>query len=138
MDCLFCKFAHKEIPLDFLYEDEDVFAINDIAPQAPVHILIIPKRHFENAGEVAGDESATLATMHNWAKKLATEKNLHGYRTVFNTGASAGHQSFTRIYTCLAGVISPGHQVKSSICINESNVNHRPNCYSDGFTNRTK
>ena len=94
MDCLFCKFANKEIPLDFLYEDEDVFAIKDIAPQAPVHILIIPKRHFENAGEVAGGEPATLAAMHNLAKKLATEKNLEGYRTVFNTGASVGQSVF--------------------------------------------
>ena len=94
MDCLFCKFANKEIPLDFLYEDEDVFSINDIAPQAPIHILIIPKRHFENAGEVAGGEPQTLAAMHNLAKKLATEKNLDGYRTVFNTGASAGQSVF--------------------------------------------
>ena len=53
MTCIFCKIAHKEIPSDFLYESEKVVAFNDLTPQAPVHVLVIPKAHFENAGELS-------------------------------------------------------------------------------------
>lgn len=94
MDCLFCKFANREIPLDFLFETENIFAINDINPQAPVHILIIPKRHFENAPELAASESETLAQIFTSAKEIAGQKGLDSYRTVFNTGAGAGQSVF--------------------------------------------
>ena len=94
MECLFCKFANKEIPLEFQFENENIFAINDIAPQAPTHILIIPKRHFENVGDLSISEPNTLVEIFQSAKKLAEESGLSGYRTVFNTGASAGQSVF--------------------------------------------
>ena len=94
MDCLFCKFATKEIPLDFIFENEDLFSINDISPQAPTHILIIPKRHYENAAELAFNEGSTLVQMFQIAKELAERNELNGYRTVFNTGSSAGQSVF--------------------------------------------
>ena len=94
MDCLFCKFATKEIPLDFVYESDTVFAINDIDPQAPTHILIIPKAHFENAPELAQGEPKTIAEIFNVAKEIAAERELDGFRTVFNTGAGAGQSVF--------------------------------------------
>ena len=94
MDCLFCKFANKEIPLDFVFESDDIFAINDIDPQAPTHVLIIPKRHFENAPELAAAESATLAQLFDAAKAISAERGLDSFRTVFNTGAGAGQSVF--------------------------------------------
>jgi histidine triad (HIT) family protein len=94
MDCLFCKFANKEIPLDFVYESENIFAINDINPQAPTHILIIPKRHFENAPDLANGESATLSEIFKSAKALSEKNGLDSFRTVFNTGAGVGQSVF--------------------------------------------
>jgi histidine triad (HIT) family protein len=94
MDCLFCKFAMKEIPLEFLYESENIFAINDIEPQAPTHVLLIPKRHFENAPELAAAESETIAEIFKVAKKISEERGLDSFRTVFNTGSGAGQSVF--------------------------------------------
>ena len=94
MDCLFCKFANKEIPLDFVYESENVFAINDIDPQAPTHVLVIPKRHFENGPELAVAESETLSEIFKVAKEISEERGLDSFRTVFNTGAGAGQSVF--------------------------------------------
>ena len=93
-DCLFCKFATKEISVDFVYESENVFAIKDISPQAPTHVLIIPKSHFANAPELAEAESATLAAIFTAAEKIASDSGLDGFRTVFNAGARAGQSVF--------------------------------------------
>jgi histidine triad (HIT) family protein len=92
--CLFCKMATGEIPVDFVFEDLNVFAICDINPQAPTHILIIPKLHFENAAELGAGEPVVIAEMFQCAAKLAKDAGLDGYRTVFNTGASAGQSVF--------------------------------------------
>jgi histidine triad (HIT) family protein len=94
MTCIFCKIAKKEISSDFLYESEKVVAFNDLTPQAPVHVLIIPKAHFENAGELSEAEPLVLAELFTAAKKIAHEHGLDGYRTAFNTGASAGQSVF--------------------------------------------
>ena len=93
-DCLFCKMAAGEIPVEFIHEDSNVFAIRDISPQAPTHILIIPKVHFENAASLGAGEPLVLAEMFQCAQKLANDAGLDGYRTVFNTGASAGQSVF--------------------------------------------
>ena len=86
--------ANGEIPVDFVFETEKIFAINDISPQAPVHVLIIPKAHHENASELSVQDPAVLAAMHAAASKIATERALDGYRSVLNTGASAGQSVF--------------------------------------------
>ena len=86
--------ANGEIPVDFVFESESVFAINDISPQAPVHVLIIPKSHHENAFDLAINAPDVLVAMHTTAAKLAAERGLDGYRSVFNTGASAGQSVF--------------------------------------------
>jgi len=83
-----------EIPVDFVFESEDIFAITDISPQAPTHILIIPKAHYENAAELAKTAPEISAKMHEAAAKIAAELGLDGYRSVFNTGASAGQSVF--------------------------------------------
>ena len=94
MSCLFCKIAAGEIPVEFVFESSDVFAINDISPQAPTHVLVIPKAHHENAAELSANAPEVIAEMHAAGAKIAADLNLDGYRSVFNTGASAGQSVF--------------------------------------------
>jgi histidine triad (HIT) family protein len=86
--------ATGEIPVDFVFETPNVFVINDISPQAPTHILIIPKAHYENAGELSASAPEVLSELHAIAAKIAAGLKLDGYRSVFNTGASAGQSVF--------------------------------------------
>ena len=83
-----------EIPVEFIFESSNVFAIKDVAPQAPTHILIIPKAHHENAAELSANAPGVLSEMHGAAAKITADLNLDGYRSVFNTGASAGQSVF--------------------------------------------
>jgi histidine triad (HIT) family protein len=94
-DCLFCKIAAKKIPAKLVYEDADLFAFEDIDPQAPTHILLCPRKHFASLHEAAGGEQAVLGKLQLVAAQLARERNLQtGYRTVINTGAGAGQSVF--------------------------------------------
>lgn len=91
MDCIFCKIANGEIPATKVYEDETVVAFNDLEPQAPTHILIIPKMHIASADEINEDNSAVVAHIFEVAAKVAKEKGLtNGYRIVNNCGADGG------------------------------------------------
>lgn len=94
MDCLFCKIVVGEIPAKLLFEGDRAIAFEDINPQAPTHILIIPKSHFANVAELAQGESEALTEIFAAAASLANERQLSGYRTVFNTGAEAGQSVF--------------------------------------------
>lgn len=94
MSCLFCKIITGEIPAEIKYQDEQVIAFADINPQAPVHFLIIPKVHVENAAELAAKSPASLSAVFAAAETLAKAQGLAGYRTVFNTGADAGQSVF--------------------------------------------
>ena len=94
-DCLFCKISRKEIPAKLVYEDDDVFAFEDINPQSPTHILICPRKHFASLDEATTEDQALLGKMQLVAAKIAREKQLtSGYRTVFNTGKGAGQTVF--------------------------------------------
>jgi len=94
-DCLFCKIAAKQIPSKVVYEDDDVFAFEDIGPQAPTHILIIPRKHFASLNDAAPDDQAILGKLQLVSAQLAKKLNLsQGYRTVINTGAGAGQSVF--------------------------------------------
>jgi histidine triad (HIT) family protein len=94
-DCLFCKIAAKHIPSKTVYEDDDVFAFEDIGPQAPTHILIIPRKHFASLNDAASDDQPILGKLQLVAAQLAKKFNLsQGYRTVINTGAGAGQSVF--------------------------------------------
>jgi histidine triad (HIT) family protein len=95
--------ASGEIPVDFVFESSNVFAINDIASQAPTHVLIIPKAHHENAAELSANAPGVLSEMHGAAAKIAADLKLDGYRSVFNTGASAGQSVFHAHLHILAG-----------------------------------
>lgn len=91
MDCLFCEIAAGEIPSTKVYEDDICLAFNDIEPQAPVHILIIPKVHIASAAEINEQNSAAVAHIFEVAAKIAAEKGFSdGFRIVSNCGDSAG------------------------------------------------
>ncbi len=91
MDCLFCKIAAGEIPSKKVYEDEQVYAFYDIDPQAPVHVLLIPKTHIASAAEITAENSAVVAHIFEVAAQIAKELGLDdGFRIVSNCGDSAG------------------------------------------------
>jgi len=93
-DCLFCKIAAKQIPAKMVYEDADVFAFEDINPQAPTHVLICPKKHFASLEHATAEEEAALGRVALVAAKIARERRLGSYRTVINTGTGAGQTVF--------------------------------------------
>ena len=91
MDCLFCKIINGDIPSSKVYEDDTVFAFRDIEPQAPVHILIIPKIHIKSAAEITPENSSVVAHIFEVAATIAESEGLtDGYRIVNNCGDSAG------------------------------------------------
>lgn len=94
-DCLFCKISKKEIPAKIVYEDESLFAIRDLNPQAPVHLLIIPKKHVSKIHDLNVSDSELIGRLILSAKKLAAEEKVEeGYRLVFNNGTQAGQSVF--------------------------------------------
>jgi histidine triad (HIT) family protein len=91
MDCLFCKITSGAIPVTKLYEDELVLAFPDVNPQAPTHILLIPKQHFQSLAHTTADNSPLLGHLLSAANKVAEQAGLtNGYRTVINTGDDGG------------------------------------------------
>lgn len=102
-DCVFCKIATREIPASFIYEDDDLIAINDIAPQAPTHLLIITKAHIQSLAEATPRQQSLLGKIQLVASKLAKEKGLdQGYRLVNNCGVQGG-QAVPHIHYHLLG-----------------------------------
>lgn len=91
MDCIFCKIANGEIPATKVYEDDTVVAFNDLEPQAPSHILVIPKAHISSAAEVTPENSAVIAHIFEVIAKIAKDNGFKdGFRVVNNCGDSAG------------------------------------------------
>ena len=91
MDCLFCKIVAGEIPSTKVYEDEQVLAFRDIAPQAPTHILVIPKTHIASVAEISAQNSQVVAHIFEVIAQIAKQEGLEeGYRVVSNCGAHAG------------------------------------------------
>lgn len=94
-DCLFCKIGEKKIPAKLVYEDPEIFAFEDIQPQAPTHILLCPRKHLVSLSDAGEADAAMLGKLNLVAAKLAGERNLvMGYRTVFNNGRGAGQSVF--------------------------------------------
>lgn len=90
MDCIFCKIIAGEIPSKKAYEDEYMLAFHDIAPQAPVHILVIPKEHIPSVDGVSSENSAVVAKIFETIPKIAAEAGLtNGYRVITNCGDDA-------------------------------------------------
>ena len=91
MDCLFCKIVAGTIPSKKVYEDELTYAFGDIHPQAPVHVLIVPKKHFDSLATSSSDDRSLLGHLLDVARNLAAEQKLEdGYRVVINTGPDGG------------------------------------------------
>ena len=94
-DCLFCKIVKGEIPADKLYEDDDLLAFRDISPQAPVHFLLVTKKHISGPAAVAEDDEALIGKMLRVGSELAARENIgDDFRVVFNNGAQAGQTVF--------------------------------------------
>ncbi|MGA8147916.1 MAG: histidine triad nucleotide-binding protein [Gallionellaceae bacterium] len=94
-NCIFCKIVRGEIPSKKVYEDDELFAFNDIHPVAPVHFMLIPKLHLASLAEVDESHAALLGRMLMVAPRLAREQGLHnGFRTVINTGEGGGQEVF--------------------------------------------
>jgi histidine triad (HIT) family protein len=94
-DCLFCKIARKEILSKIAYEDDEIFAFEDISPQAPTHILICPKKHFASLNDASAEDQSVLGRLQLTAAEIARERNLlDGYRTIINNGRGAGQSVF--------------------------------------------
>jgi histidine triad (HIT) family protein len=94
--CLFCRIAKKELPSKTAYEDDQVVAFHDIAPQAPVHVLVVPRKHIATLNDVTAEDSGLVAHLFEVARKLASDLGVaqKGYRTVFNVNAEAGQTVF--------------------------------------------
>ncbi|ASM75964.1 hydrolase [Vitreoscilla filiformis] len=94
-NCIFCKIVAGHIPAKKVYEDEDLLAFHDIAPWAPVHVLIIPKRHIASMVDVSADDQAVLGKMMVLAPKLMAELGVTGgFRQVINTGRDGGQEVY--------------------------------------------
>ena len=102
-DCLFCKIIAGKISSKKVYEDDKTFVFEDIKPQAPTHVLIIPKKHIEGLNKAGDSDAELLGYMQLVAAKLARERGIEsGYRTVYNVGPGAG-QSVFHIHLHLLG-----------------------------------
>lgn len=90
-DCIFCQIAAGRIPAQLVYEDDDVVAFRDINPQAPVHVLVIPRRHLPAVGEMTADDRELVGHLFWTARRVAEELGIHhsGYRLVINNGPDA-------------------------------------------------
>jgi histidine triad (HIT) family protein len=94
-DCLFCKIIEGQIPSKKVYEDDKVFAFEDINPQAPTHVLLIPKKHIVGLKEATAEDAEILGYLQLVAAKLGRERKIEdGYRTVYNVGPRSGQSVF--------------------------------------------
>jgi histidine triad (HIT) family protein len=95
-DCLFCRIIKREIPSTIVYEDDHVLAFNDISPQAPTHVLLVPKRHIASLNDLQPGDDQIVGEMVRRAAAIAKERGFaeRGYRTVFNTNREAGQTVF--------------------------------------------
>ncbi len=103
-DCLFCKIIDRKIPASIVYEDDRMLALNDINPQAPTHVLLVPKRHIATLNDLSEDDDRLLGEMVRRAAAIAGDRGISasGFRTVFNTNRDAG-QSVGHIHLHLLG-----------------------------------
>ncbi|HEX2766399.1 MAG TPA: histidine triad nucleotide-binding protein [Candidatus Limnocylindria bacterium] len=104
LDCLFCRIAAGEIPSDRVYEDDRVVAFRDINPQAPTHVLVIPRRHIRDVDALTDEDGPLLAALFAAVRRIAEEAGLEsGYRVVTNVGPDAGQSVFHLHFHLLGG-----------------------------------
>jgi histidine triad (HIT) family protein len=106
-DCIFCKIARAEIPSKKIYEDAEILAFHDIHPQAPVHFMLIPKKHIASLGDVSAQDAGVLGRMLTLSGRLAREQGSpDGYRTIINTGR-IGRQDVMHLHIHVLGGSEP-------------------------------
>ena len=93
--CLFCKIVDGQVPASFVYQDDRAVAFEDLNPQAPTHVLVVPRRHFASLDEATPEDEPVIGHLHRIAAQIAAERQItQGYRTVFNNGPQAGQSVF--------------------------------------------
>ncbi len=104
-DCIFCKIINKKIPASIVFEDEKMIAFNDINPQAPIHILLIPREHFASLNDIPEEKKDILSHLLLKARQIAQEKGIaeKGYRIVLNTEKDSGQEVFHIHFHLLGG-----------------------------------
>lgn len=104
-DCLFCKISKGEVPSTKVYEDEDIYAFNDINPVAPIHILVIPKKHIASLKDMKKEDEVLVGKIYGVINKIAEEKSFKekGYRVIVNCGKEAGQEVMHLHFHVLAG-----------------------------------
>lgn len=104
MECIFCKIIKKEIKSNILHEDEQIVAFRDINPQAPVHILVVPKKHIQSLNEMEDEDMELIEKIYKVIKEIAQSEKIDvsGYRVVLNTGPDSG-QAVQHIHFHLLG-----------------------------------
>ena len=104
-NCLFCKIAGGQIPAKIVYQDQDVVAFADINPQAPQHVLLIPRRHIDSMTDITAEDGPVLASLFMAATKVARELGIDksGFRLVANVGPDAGQSVFHLHFHLLGG-----------------------------------
>ena len=103
-NCLFCKIINGEIPTNKVYEDDEILAFKDINPKAPVHILVIPKKHISSAKEIEEEDETLIGKMFTVINKIAKEFDLeNGYRVVNNCGEDGGQEVMHLHFHLLGG-----------------------------------
>lgn len=112
-NCLFCKIAKGEIPSNKVYEDEEILAFYDINPAAPIHILVIPKKHISSHNEISLDDERIIGKMHTVINKISKEKGFdeNGYRVIINCGKDGGQEVMHLHMHILAGT-SLGEKIR--------------------------
>ena len=105
MSCLFCKIIKQEIPATLVYEDDSVLAFEDVNPQAPVHILVIPRKHISTTLEITDEDNELIGRMYQVASKIAKDRKVadSGFRLVMNCNKDAGQAVFHIHLHLLAG-----------------------------------
>ena len=105
MDCIFCKLANGEIATDMVYEDENVAAFRDMNPVTPVHILVVPKKHYESLEAIPFEEMDIVSDIHKAIRKIAKQEGFaeDGYRVINNCGEHGGQEVLHIHYHLLAG-----------------------------------
>lgn len=108
-DCIFCKIAAGDIPVDKVYEDEQVVVFRDINPKAPVHLLLVPRLHIPSLEELSPEHDSLMAHMMHLLPQLAKAQGLEsGFRTIINTGKGGGQEVFHLHIHLLGGSSLPG------------------------------
>lgn len=104
-DCIFCKIIKGEIPSNKIYEDDEILAFNDINPVAPIHILVIPKKHITSLAHIKEEDKKIIGKIYNVINKIAEQKGVKesGYRVIVNCGEDAGQEVMHLHFHLLAG-----------------------------------